>query len=374
MAKSKQQQPADTLTDKRKAQYQALKTEYGDIGRKREVKPVDQATCLRTPSPTLNVLTNETGLRPGAVVEDYGMEGTMKTWFALQLCRNAQIQFPDQSVAYIDTECAVDLWVAEHNIGIDMGWLEADSGIKKFEYFPDPEFDEIPTLEEILNRVHNYAASGVFSLIVIDSIASCTSLWEAKQEDITSGRVGGPGLAMSKAFKRIKAVCARSGTRLWCINQLREKFIDTPQGKVSKLEPGGGHALKFAATHRFRRGWDGTYRSMKGKDGGMLTLFAEKVKYGHPYQEIAIPAVFGEGIDYFSDLVIVGEKAKVITKNGTWYAYGDTRLGQGLANAGDFLRNNQELASEIEHASYAILNPPPQPEEVATPAESEDDD
>lgn len=358
MAKSTAQ-PKDTAkTTERQARAAALMTQYGDIKRKTEAKPVDHNGCLRSPSPSFNVATNERGLRPGSVAEVYGLEGTAKTTFHLQLAAQAQRQFPEQSVAIIDPEYAVDLYQAQA-YGVDVTGIVPDTGMPRLVFYPDPALDAIPDMEEMLNRIYNFAESGLFSLIILDSIAAAITAYEAKEEDVTTGQFAGPAPLLSKALKKIKAVCAKTGTRLVCINQLRTKIIATPRGAITKEEPGGGMAMRFAATHRVRVAWDGSYRSMSGKECGKLKMFFEKVKYGQPYAEIVVPFVFGEGFDKYEDLVTVAEQAGIFQKNGTWYSFNGTRLGQGAAQVGEYLRSNPVLAADIEEASYDKLCPQP---------------
>lgn len=371
MPVSKKQQSKDTQLSNRQVQAAALLTEYGDVKRKAQAKPVDHKLCLRTPSPSFNVATNERGLRPGAVLEYYGPEATGKTTFHLQCAASAQRQFPDLSVAIFDPEFAVDMWQAKELYGVDIDGVVPDTGMPKCLFYPDPQLDEIPDMEQLLNRIYNYAASGLFSLIILDSIASAITAYEAKEEDVTTGQFAGPAPLLSKSMKKIKAVCAKTGTRLITINQVRTKMIKTPTGMISKEEPGGGYAMRFAATHRVRIGWDGSYRSMSGKDGGKLNMFFEKVKYGLPYSEIDVPFVFGEGIDRYSDLITVGTKAGIFTQNGSYFYYGTDKLGQGPANASEFLRKNPQLADEIEEKAYDILCPQPSLDNVTKEPEPE---
>lgn len=350
MSERKSRKQSKIEIGNKEAAINTLKNLYPDITDKREVKPVDPATCLPSPSPSVNIATNEQGFRPGSIVEWYGLEGTVKTTFALEMARQAQIKWPDKSVAYIDTEQAVDLYVAEHNYGVDMGYHA--NGFPKFDYYPDPERHGIPTLEDVLNRVYNCAASGLYSIIIIDSIAASITLWEQEQDDITDAKWGGPSIQMSKAMKKIKAVCARTGTVIWCINQVR--WTNSGPNMPARQEPGGGLALRFAATHRFKVSW---VAKVQDKDEQVLHIKTDKIKYGRPWTTLEVPYILGKGVDREADIILLAERHGIITKSTSWYSYKETRLGQGSANAGEFLRQHPELAIEIERAIYAKVKP-----------------
>jgi recombination protein RecA len=342
----------------RDAKIALLKSKYPNITKLRKpIKPVPVEDCLPTPSISLNLITNEGGLRPGACVEYYGLEGTMKTWMALEMCRESQQKYPDLSVAYFDPEHAVDKYIAQSKIGVDMGYLPG--GFPKFDYFP--EDDEVePTLEDYLNRIYDYAASGLYSLIVLDSVAASMSLWESEQTDITNAKWGGPSIPMSKAMKRIKAVAAKTGTRIWYVNQLRTTTVSTPSGNIAKDEPGGGKAIRYAATHRYKVGW-----AKKDADYAMLRFTAEKNKYGPPWQTVEVPVVMGQGIDKEADLIQTAERFGLIRKSGNWfYTLDGEAIGNGLRQAAENLRKKPE---EYTALYAAVLDKGLPKEDLDTP-------
>jgi len=329
----------------RQAKVAALKMKYPTITAVRKpVLPVGPEDCLRSPSMQMCLLTNEGGFRPGSCVEYYGLEGTLKTWHSLEMCREAQFRDPTKAVAYFDPEHAVDLHIAASKIGVDLGTFP--DGMPKFDLVPGEGEDE-PTLEDYLNRMYDYAASGLYSFIVLDSIAACMSNWESEQTDITNAKWGGPSIPMSKGLKRIKTVCAKTGTRVWYVNQLRTTTVQGPHGPISKDEPGGGKAVRYAATHRYKVAW-----ANKDSEYAMLRVTAEKNKYGPPWVKVEVPILMGHGVDKEADLLMCAAQHGVVKKSGSWYYTLDGEaIGNGLQNAASKLRDKPDLISEITAAT-----------------------
>ncbi len=346
MAKIKKEKPQDGLTSDREAAFNILQIKHKNIGKKQEVHAVTPSECLQSPSAQWNIMTNDGGFRPGSIIELYGHFGTLKTTLALELARAAQEWKPEKVVGYYDPEQAIDLYIAETDMGIDR--LPFDDGTPRFDYWPGTD-DAIPTLEEILDRIYDVAASGIYSFIVLDSVAACMTLWEKEQDEITSAKWGGPSILMSKAMKRIKSVCAKTGTILLCVNQLRTKTIMTPQGQKSVEEPGSGFALRYAASHRFKLSW--AKKDAEGDDS-CLRIKADKVKYGRSWGEIDIPITLGKGINEEADLVIAAEAQGVITKKGSWYTFQEEMIGQGLVKVAANLKAMPKMAELIKEMTY----------------------
>lgn len=308
--------------------------------------PVDPAFILPSPSVAINILTGEGGFRPGSIIELYGPENVGKSSFALELSREAQKKFPDKAICYIDVEQRIDKFIAKTMFGIDMGTFP--NGLPKFDLYPGQD-QEYPSLEDVMNRVHDFAASGLFSLIVIDSMAALVPKVEAEAQDVTHSQVAGAPLMLSRAFRKVGPVVSRSGTVLLCLNQMRISFTQGPQGKIAKKEPSGGNALRFAATHRFRIEWIEKER----EDADIkLHVFSDKAKYTVPYKTAVVPITMGEGIDYYADLVECAGQHGVVVKSGAWFSYNGQQLGQGAIKAGIYLANNPEIAKEIEQKTY----------------------
>jgi len=346
MARPKKSAPTEDIITDKAAAFNILQLKHKGIGKKQEAKSVLPSDCLQSTSTQLNILTNDGGFRPGSIIELYGHFGTLKTTLALELCRQAQAWKPDLSVAYYDPEQAVDLYVAETDMGIDR--LLFDDGRPRFDYWPGSE-DNIPTLEEILDRIYDVAASGIYSFIVLDSVAACMTLWEKEQDSVSDAKWGGPSILMSKAMKRIKSVCAKTGTILLCVNQLRTKTIMTPQGQKSVEEPGSGFALRYAASHRFKLSW--AQKDSEGDDS-KLRIQADKVKYGRSWGTIEVPITLGKGVNEEADLVIAAEAQGVLIRKGSWYTFQDEMVGQGLNKVSANLKAMPQIAQKIKEMTY----------------------
>lgn len=354
MARKKKEVETPAPTD-RAAQFAVLKKQFETIGESPSVQPVPRNLIMPMSTISLDILTNEGGLRPSSIVEWYGPWGTNKTRNALQMIAKAQLWAPDKSTAYFDIEGDVDLYVARSQLGVLFGNLP--DGTPRFDYWPDPERDPIPNMGQILDRVHDYAASGLFSLIVLDSVAACMGSWEQKQDDITATRFGGAvAMDLSTSFRKIKPVCKRTGTRLLLINQQRTKQIQTPQGPMSKDEPSGGNALKYAASHRFKTGWK--QRALEDGQYAFLKITGEKIKFGKSDRTIEVPVLNGV-IDPYADLIARASEYGVVDKAGSWYSYQGGKLGQGLAAAAWELYEKPLQYAEIYAATIEKACPVP---------------
>jgi recombination protein RecA len=342
MARPKKQIDTDPMISDKSAAFNLLASKHKGIGKKQEVHAVLPSDCLQSPSTQLNIMTNDGGFRPGSIIEVYGHFGTMKTSLALQLCRVAQEWKPDHSIAYYDPEQAVDLYVAGHEMGINLESFE--DGRPRFDYWPAAD-DEVPTLEEILDRIYDVAASGIYSFVVLDSVAACMTLWEKEADQISDAKWGGPSIMMSKAMKRIKSVCSKTGTILYCVNQLRTKTIQTPQGLKSVEEPGSGFALRYAASHRFKLSW--AQKDSEGDDS-KLRIVADKVKYGRSWATIETPITLGVGINEEADLVLAAEAQGIIVRKGAWFSFQDSNIGNGLAKTAANLKAMPTLLAKIK--------------------------
>jgi recombination protein RecA len=337
---------------KTEVQAKLLMSKYGDVVRKTEVAAVKRSLCLPTPSISLNILTNEAGLRPGVTTEWYGLPGVTKTRTALQMCKMAMDWAPDKHVAFIDVEGDVDLFSAQEEIGIDFE-AEAD-GFKRFVYWPDATHDQIPNLDDIMARVEDFVASGLFSLIIIDSVAAVQSAWQEKAGNPTDTKAYGASSDLQAAFRRIKPKQHRSGTRLWLINQMYTTTVHTPRGPMAKDVSKGGYAIKYAASMRFKASWKESAK--EDDEHSILRVLAEKVKYGRSDRYVEIPVLNGL-IDAEADLVVNAVTAGIVTKSGSWFNYAMVRLGQGLMASANMLRENPSLFSQIYSETLDVLCP-----------------
>lgn len=266
------------------------------------------------------------GFPRGRVVEVYGPESSGKTTLALSVI--AQAQKRGGVAAFIDAEHALDAEYAR-KLGVDIDNLlvsQPDSGEQALE------------IAEMLVR-----SNGV-DVVVIDSVAALVPKAELEGE-MGDSHVGLQARLMSHAMRKLTAIISKSNTCLIFINQIREK-IGVMFGNPETTT--GGRALKFYSSVRID-----IRRIASLKDGEEVTGSRAKVKVvknkvAAPFRQAEFDIDYGEGISRMGELVDLGVEHKLIVKSGAWYSYGDLRVGQGRDNAKQFLRDNPDLADEIE--------------------------
>jgi recombination protein RecA len=266
------------------------------------------------------------GFPRGRVVEVYGPESSGKTTLALSVVGQAQKR--GGIAAFIDAEHALDAEYAR-KLGVDIDNLlvsQPDSGEQALE------------IAEMLVR------SNAVDIIVVDSVAALVPKAELEGE-MGDSHVGLQARLMSQALRKLTAIVAKSKTCLIFINQIREK-IGVMFGNPETTT--GGRALKFYASVRID-----IRRIASLKDGEEVTGARAKVKVvknkcAAPFRQAEFDIDYGEGISRTGELVDLGVEHKLIVKSGAWYSYGDLRLGQGRENSKQFLKDNADLAEEIE--------------------------
>jgi recombination protein RecA len=266
------------------------------------------------------------GFPRGRVVEVYGPESSGKTTLALSVVGQAQKR--GGIAAFIDAEHALDAEYAR-KLGVDIDNLlvsQPDSGEQALE------------IAEMLVR------SNAVDIIVVDSVAALVPKAELEGE-MGDSHVGLQARLMSQALRKLTAIVAKSKTCLIFINQIREK-IGVMFGNPETTT--GGRALKFYASVRID-----IRRIASLKDGEEVTGARAKVKVvknkcAAPFRQAEFDIDYGEGISRTGELVDLGVEHKLIVKSGAWYSYGDLRLGQGRENSKQFLKENPDLAEEIE--------------------------
>jgi len=266
------------------------------------------------------------GFPRGRVVEIYGPEATGKTTLALHVIAEAQKR--GGQAAFIDAEHALSPAYAAR-IGIDIDNL----------LISQPDFGEQALeIAEVLVR------SGAVDVIVVDSVSALVPKAELEGE-MGDSHMGLQARLMSQALRKLTAIVARSKTCFIFINQLREKigiFIGNPE------TTSGGRALKFYASLRVD-----VRRLAVIKDGDTVVGNRAKVKIvknkmAPPFREAQFDIIFGEGISREGDLVDLGFETGILDKAGTWYSYRGERLGQGRENVKKLLRENKELAAQLD--------------------------
>ena len=266
------------------------------------------------------------GFPRGRVIEIYGPEATGKTTLALHVIAEAQKR--GGQAAFIDAEHALSPAYAAR-IGIDIDNL----------LISQPDFGEQALeIAEVLVR------SGAVDVIVIDSVAALVPKAELEGE-MGDSHMGLQARLMSQALRKLTAIVARSKTCFIFINQLREKigvFIGNPETTT------GGRALKFYASLRIDVRRLSVIKDGESVVGNRAKVKIVKNKMAPPFREAQFDIIFGEGISREGDLVDIGFETGIIDKSGTWYSYMGERLGQGRENVKKLLKENKELAAQLD--------------------------
>lgn len=268
------------------------------------------------------------GLPRGRVVEIFGPEASGKTTLTLSVI--AQAQKAGAAAAFIDAEHALDPVYAE-KVGVNVDELLVSQ--------PD-------TGEQALEIADMLIRSGAIDIIVIDSVAALTPKAEI-EGDMGDSHVGLQARLMSQALRKLTGIMKRSNTMVIFINQIRMK-IGVMFGNPETTT--GGNALKFYSSVRLDIRKIGTIK--KGDDifGNNTRVKVVKNKVASPFKEALFDILYSHGISKEGELIDIGVDLGIVEKSGAWYSYGSDRIGQGRDNVRDFLRENPEIAAEIEAA------------------------
>ncbi|MBN9618763.1 MAG: recombinase RecA [Actinobacteria bacterium] len=281
---------------------------------------------IPTGSIALDVALGIGGLPRGRVIEVYGPESSGKTTVALHAVANAQAL--GGVAAFIDAEHALDPEYARA-LGVDTDALLVSQ--------PD-------TGEQALEIADMLIRSGALDIIVIDSVAALVPRAEIEGE-MGDSHVGLQARLMSQALRKITGALNNSGTTAVFINQLREKIgvmFGSPETTT------GGRALKFYASVRLDVRRIETLKDGTDAVGNRTRVKVVKNKVAPPFKQAEFDIVYGEGISREGSLIDVGVEQGLIKKSGAWYTYDSDQLGQGKENVRNFLRDNPDLADEIE--------------------------
>ncbi len=292
-------------------------------------RPVEEVASIPTGSIAVDRATGIGGIPRGRITEIYGPESSGKTTLALHVIANAQRA--GGVAAFIDAEHALDPTYAR-KLGINLDDLlvsQPDSG------------------EQALEIAETLVRSGAVDVIVIDSVAALVPEAEIKG-DMGDSHVGLQARLMSQALRKLTAATNKSNCALIFINQVREKIGMMGYGGPQETTT-GGRALKFYASMRIDIRNAGQIKG-KGDEriGHKAKVKIVKNKLAPPFREAIVEIYYGEGISREAELLNIGEELGLVKKSGSWYSYGDMRLGQGKENARQFLKENPELAREIE--------------------------
>ena len=288
--------------------------------------PAMEIEATSTGSLGLDIALGIGGLPKGRIVEIYGPESSGKTTLTLHVV--AEEQKKGGICAFVDAEHALDPQYAK-KLGVNLDDLLISQ--------PD-------TGEQALEIVDTLVRSGAVSLIVVDSVAALTPKAEI-EGDMGDATVGAQARLMSQAMRKLTASIGRSNCMVIFINQIRMK-IGVMFGNPETTS--GGNALKFYASVRLDIRRTGSIKDRDEVVGNTTRVKVVKNKVAPPFKQVEFDIMFGEGISKVGELVDLGVKAGVVEKSGAWFSYDSTRLGQGRENAKTFLKENKDIAAQIE--------------------------
>ncbi|ANJ71448.1 recombinase RecA [Ralstonia insidiosa] len=312
---------------------------------------VELVQVVSTGSLGLDVALGVGGLPRGRVIEIYGPESSGKTTLTLQVV--AEMQKLGGTCAFIDAEHALDVTYAD-KIGVSV---------------PDLLISQPDTGEQALEIADALVRSGSVDLIVIDSVAALVPKAEIE------GEMGDalPGLQarlMSQALRKLTGTIKKTNCMVIFINQIRMKIgvmFGSPETTT------GGNALKFYASVRLDIRRIGSIK--KGDDvvGNETKVKVVKNKVAPPFREAIFDILYGQGVSREGEIIDLGVEAKIVEKSGAWYSYGGERIGQGRDNCREYLRENPDLARDIENKVREALGVTPMSAVVAAAVEVEEE-
>ena len=293
------------------------------LGRNEQVVEIE---TISTGSLSLDIALGIGGLPKGRIIEIYGPESSGKTTMALHVIAEAQKK--GGISAFVDAEHALDP-VFARKLGVDLENLLISQ--------PD-------TGEQALEIADTLVRSGAVDVLVIDSVAALTPRAEIE------GEMGDslPGLQarlMSQALRKLTASISKSNCMVIFINQIRMKIgvmFGSPETTT------GGNALKFYASVRLDIRRIGAVKDREEVVGNQTRIKVVKNKMAPPFKQVEFDIMYGEGVSKVGELVDLGVKAGIVEKSGAWFSYNSQRLGQGRDNSKQFLKDNPDIANEIE--------------------------
>jgi len=273
------------------------------------------------------------GYPRGRVIEIYGPESSGKTTLAIHAI--AEAQKAGGIAAFIDAEHAFDRFYAK-KLGVDIENI----------YISQPDNGE-----QALEIADHLIRSGAIDIVVIDSVAALTPKAEIEGE-MGESKMGLQARLMSQALRKLTANINRTNTTIFFINQLREK-IGVMFGNPETTT--GGNALKFYASVRIDIRRIGQIKEGEDIQGNRTRVKVVKNKLAPPFRKAEFDIIYGQGISKTGELIDMGVDLNIIKKSGSWFSYGETRLGQGRDAVRNLLRDNPELSEEIEGKIKAAI-------------------
>ncbi|AJY43189.1 recombinase RecA [Burkholderia humptydooensis] len=324
----------------------------GSIMRLGDGEAVEDIQVVSTGSLGLDIALGVGGLPRGRVVEIYGPESSGKTTLTLQVV--AEMQKLGGTAAFIDAEHALDVQYAS-KLGVNV---------------PELLISQPDTGEQALEIVDALVRSGSIDMIVIDSVAALVPKAEIE------GEMGDalPGLQarlMSQALRKLTGSIKRTNCLVIFINQIRMK-IGVMFGNPETTT--GGNALKFYSSVRLDIRRIGSIKKNDEVIGNETRVKVVKNKVSPPFREAIFDILYGEGISRQGEIIDLGVQAKIVDKAGAWYSYNGEKIGQGKDNAREFLRENPEIARDIENRIRESLGVAAMPQGADSAAEIMDEE
>ena len=341
MAKKETIEGADNVSNKLRALQAAMAKIEKDYGKGSIMKlgdeQVEKVDVIPTGSIGLNAALGVGGFPRGRIIEIYGPESSGKTTLALHAI--AEAQKADGIAAFIDAEHAFDRFYAA-KLGVDVENLlisQPDNG------------------EQALEIADQLIRSSAIDIIVIDSVAALTPKAEI-EGDMGDNKVGLQARLMSQALRKLTSTINKTNTTCIFINQLREKIgimFGNPETTT------GGNALKFYASVRLDIRKVTSIKDGDNVVGNVVRVKVVKNKVAPPFRKCEFEITFGEGISRIGEIVDLGTEVDSIRKSGSWFSYGDTKIGQGRDAVKRLLADNPELCDELEAKINEALNANP---------------
>ena len=320
-----------SIMDKEKALESALSQIERSFGKGSIMKlgqnnAVLDVEAVSTGSISLDIALGIGGLPKGRIIEIYGPESSGKTTLALHVI--AEEQKNGGVCAFVDAEHALDPSYAS-KLGVKLDDLlisQPDAG------------------EQALEITETLVRSGAVSVVVVDSVAALTPRSEL-EGDMGDSQVGAQARLMSQAMRKLTGSISRSNCMVIFINQIRMKIgvmFGSPETTT------GGNALKFYSSVRLDIRRIGALKDRDEVIGNATRVKVVKNKVAPPFKQVEFDIMYGEGISKMGELIDLGVKYNIVEKSGSWFSYGDTRIGQGRENAKIFLNENEKIADEIK--------------------------
>ncbi|MEN9918718.1 MAG: recombinase RecA [Bacteroidota bacterium] len=336
MAEEKEKKTAPN-NDKLKALQAAMEKIEKSYGKGSIMKmgdeKIEEVPIIPSGSIGLNAALGVGGYPRGRIIEIYGPESSGKTTLAIHAI--AEAQKAGGIAAFVDAEHAFDRFYAE-KLGVDIDNL----------YISQPDSGE-----QALEIAEQLIRSSAIDIVVIDSVAALTPKAEL-EGDMGDSKMGLQARLMSQALRKLTAAISKTNTTCIFINQLRDK-IGVMFGNPETTT--GGNALKFYATVRLDIRRIGQLKDGEDVKGSQTRVKVVKNKVAPPFRKAEFDIMYGEGISRAGEIVDLGSDLGIIKKSGSWYSYNETKLGQGREAAKDMVKDNPELAEELEGLIFEAI-------------------